>query len=369
MNTSQQQGPWKETVALALPYLPLADLPTPVEAHPDVAAAYGMAGMFVKRDDRTHAYYGGNKVRKLGFLLAHAKKDGYRAVMTFGGAGSNHALATALFARELGMGALLVLGPQYNSRHVRENLLCDLLVEAELHPSPWRDTVRTAARAAHEALRRDGRLPYMIPSGGSSALGMAGYVNAAFELRRQVDEGQLHEPDVIYVASGTMGTCAGLALGLCAAGMKTQVMAVRVTTPPYTSLEHARTLFSAANGLLRQADHAFPLLDWEADRLVIREEFFGVEYALFTPEGMVARRRAREDMGLQLEGTYTGKTFAALLADAEAGWLAGKNVLFWNTYAGDDTPLARAAAAQDWHALPETLYQYFTEPLQPLDKD
>lgn len=356
-------------MALALPYLPLAALPTPVEAHPEVAAAYGMAGMFVKRDDRTHACYGGNKVRKLGFLLAHAKRNGYRAVMTFGGAGSNHALATALFARELDMRALLVLGPQYNSRHVRENLLCDLLVEAELHPCPWRDTARTAARAAHKALRQDGRLPYMIPPGGSSPLGMAGYVNAAFELRRQVDAGLLSEPDVIYVASGTMGTCAGLALGLCAAGMKAQVMAVRVTTPPYTSLEHARTLFSAANGLLHQADPAFPLLDWEVDRLVIREEFFGAEYALFTPEGMAARRRAREEMGLQLEGTYTGKTFAALLADADAGRLAGKSVLFWNTYAGDDTPLARAAAAQDWHALPETLHPYFTEPLQPLDQD
>ena len=88
MNTPEQQNAREETtVALALPYLPLAALPTPVEAHPEVAAAYGMAGMFVKRDDRTHACYGGNKVRKLGFLLAHAKRNGNRAVMTFGGAG------------------------------------------------------------------------------------------------------------------------------------------------------------------------------------------------------------------------------------------------------------------------------------------
>lgn len=354
---------------LGLPYQPLAALPTPVEEYEALARAYGMRSFQVKRDDKTHPYYGGNKVRKLGFLLAHARQNGYRSVMTFGGAGSNHALATALFARDLDMRALLVLGPQYNSRHVRANLLADLKTDADLFPCEWKDTASTATHAIHAAWKRDGKPPYVIPSGGSSPLGTIGYVNAALELRRQVDGGLLPEPDMIYVASGTMGTCIGLALGLRAAGLNTRVMAVRVTTSPYTSLERARRLFTAANRMLHQRDDAFPLFPWDDTRFTIRDEFFGGEYALFTPESMAAVRQAREQLEMELEGTYTGKAFAALLYDAAEGRLAGKNVLFWDTYAGDDTSLSIAAADGDWRALPAALHRYFTEPVQPLDAE
>lgn len=352
---------------LNMPYLPLASLPTPVECNDAFADAYGMTSFHIKRDDRTHVCYGGNKVRKLGFLFAYAREKGYRSVMTFGAAGSNHALATALFARELGMEALLVLGPQHNSRHVRANLLADLKTKAGLFPCEWQDTARVASHAIHAAWKRIGKLPYIIPSGGSSPLGTAGYVNAAFELRRQVEEALLPEPDLIYIASGTMGTAIGLALGLRAATMKTRVMAVRVTAPPYTGIERARRLFQAVNRLLSAHDPAFPAFDWDDTRFTIRDDFFGAEYALFTPESVAAVRQARDKLGMQLEGTYTGKTFAALLADAATGTLKNKRVLFWNTYAGDDTPLNTSAEDENWRALPEPLHRYFTEPVQPLD--
>ncbi len=354
---------------LGMSYLPLASLPTPVENQADFAREYGMGAFHVKRDDRTHPYYGGNKVRKLGFLLAYAKQKGYQSVMTFGGAGSNHALATAMFAQELGMRALLVLGPQHNSRHVRANLLSALKTNAVLYPCAWKDTARTAANAIREAWKSDSMPPYVIPSGGSSPLGTAGYVNAALELNRDVRKGMLPEPDILYVASGTMGTCIGLVLGMALAGMKTQVMGVRVTTAPYTSLERARTLFHAANFLLHQHDADVPLLSWDDSRFSLRDDFFGDEYALFTPEGVTAVQYARQHLALQLEGTYTGKTFAAVCADAAARKLAGKNVVFWNTYAGDDTPLSVSAAAGDWRTLPAPLHRYFEEPLQPLDAD
>ncbi len=352
---------------LGMPYLSLAALPTPVESHADFAKAHGMGAFYIKRDDRTHPYYGGNKVRKLGFLLAHAKQNGYPTVMTFGGAGSNHALATALFAQKLGMRALLVLGPQHNSRHVGANLLASLKTNATLFPCDWKDTSATAARAVHLAWKADGMPPFIIPSGGSSPLGTLGYVNAALELHRQVQEGILPVPDLLYVTSGTMGTCVGLTLGLRLAGMNTRVMGVRVTKAPYTSLERAKTLFKTTNLLLQQGDHAISLFPWEEARFSLRDDFFGGDYALFTPEGVAAVQCARQEVALQLEGTYTGKTFAALLADAATGRLAGKNVLFWNTYAGDDTSLSRSAEKGDWHDLPEPLHRYFAEPVQPLD--
>jgi len=355
----------------AISHVSLGSLPTPVERLQTLEQVLGVSDtrLYVKRDDLSGRPYGGNKVRKLEFLLARAAQQGYKEVLTFGGAGSNHALATAFFAQKLGMRGLLVLGPQHNSRHVRANLLSALQTTASLYPCAWKDTVRTAAHAFHEAWQADGVPPYVIPSGGSSLLGALGYVNAAFELQRQVREGILPEPDVLYVASGTMGTCIGLVVGLRLVSMKTRIVGVRVTTAPYTSLERAQALFQSTNLLLHRNDPDIPLLPWDESNFTLRDDFFGDEYALFTPEGMAAVRYARHDLGLQLEGTYTGKTFAALLADADAGNLAGKQVLFWNTYAGDDTALSASAAGGDWHRLPEPLHRYFEEPFQPLDSD
>src|SRR5690606_22015855 len=102
--------------------------------------------------------------------------------------------------------------------------------------------------------RREGRFPQVIPPGGSSPIGCCGFVNAAFELKAQVEAGLMPAPDELYVASGTMGTCIGLLLGLRAAGMKTRVQAVRVTDPPYTSEEKGRKLYAATQALLREGD-------------------------------------------------------------------------------------------------------------------
>ena len=351
----------------AMPCIELAELPTPVMPLPWLCDNAATASAHVKQDDLTSPVYGGNKVRKLALLLGAARARGARSVITFGGAGSNHALATALFAAGLGMRCRSILGPQHNAHSVRRNLLAALRAGAMLCPCAWRDTARETRRRFFEAADEDGAFPSVIPPGGSSPLGAVGFVDAAFELRAQVDAGVLPEPHIIYVASGTMGTCVGLALGLTAAGMATRVEAVRVTTDPYTGMAHARALFRACNRLLREADPGFPDCPFPEDRFRIREEFFGGEYALYTDASVTAVRRAREHGGIRLEGTYTGKTFAALLHDADSGALRGKQVLFWNTHNSRDT--AALGAGADWHDLPPALHRYFEEPVQPLDTE
>ncbi len=351
----------------AMPCIDLAELPTPVEPLPSFCAETGAASVHVKRDDLTSPVYGGNKVRKLALLLGAAQARGARSVITFGGAGSNHALATAIFAARLGMRCRSILGPQHNAHSVRHNLLAALHAGAILCPCAWRDTAQETRRRFFGAAEEEGAFPSVIPPGGSSPLGAVGFVDAAFELRDQVRTGVLPEPHYIYVASGTMGTCVGLALGLAAAGMPTRVEAVRVTTNPYTGMTHAQALFRACNRLLREADPDFPECPFPEDRFHIRDEFFGGEYALYTQASVEAVRRAREDGGIRLEGTYTGKTFAALLHDADARALRGKNILFWNTHNSRDT--AALGADADWHDLPPALHRYFEEPVQPLDKE
>lgn len=343
-----------------IPHQSLAELPTPVEEMAALTARAGAEAVYVKRDDQSGRLYGGNKVRKLEFLLGAALAEKRPAVVTFGAAGSNHALATAIYAREVGLRAVLMLGPQHPTPRVCRNLLRDFVAEAEMHDVPF-EPGPTGGRLA-EVFRRykaaSGAYPLVIPPGGSSPVGALGFVNAGFELAEQVRQGVLKEPDVVYCASGTMGTCVGLVLGLHAAGLRTRVEAVRVTPPPFTWEPRAPMLFSEMNRILLQADPEFPRFDYPEGKITFRHEFFGEGYGVDSKAGTAAEAFAEETHGLHLEGTYTAKTFAAALADADAGRLKAHTALFWNTYNGVDfTP---AIQDVDYRRLPAPFHRYFT---------
>lgn len=348
-----------------LPTVELGAWPTPVQPADAAALPGPCGGLWFKRDDVCAQPYGGNKVRKLEFLLAEALARGHESVFTFGVAGSNHALATAIYAERVGLDARLLLTPQSNSSFVGRNLLMGRWVGAEhLHCG---SETEARHRARLLALRGPGGRPgaFPIPGGGSSPLGTVGFVNAGLELAAQVRAGLLPAPDVIYLALGTMGTAAGLALGLAAAGLPTRLALVRVVRADIASPRRMRALYHGAARLLHHADPRFPLVPLDRSRIELRHDFIGPGYARFTPEGMAALARAREAFGIKLEGTYTGKAFAALLADLESRRLAGRKVLFWNTY--NSHPLPAAALAQDYRALPTPFHRYFETPYQPLD--
>lgn len=353
-------------LADTLPWRPLGEWPTPVQAADAEFTADACAGLWLKRDDRCAEPYGGNKVRKLEFLLADALEQGCREVFTFGVAGSNHALATAVYAAALGLESRLLLTPQSNSSFVGRNLRMGRWAGARQVHCPTEAAARNAARAL-ELRHGPYPAPYRVPGGGSSPLGVIGFVNAGLELAAQVRAGVLPAPDVIYVALGTMGTAAGLALGLAAAGLKTRLALVRVVREDIASPRRFRNLYHGAARLLHRADPRFPLLPLERGRIELCHEFIGPGYARFTAAGMAALREARAAFGIGLEGTYTGKAFAALLADLRAGRLAGQHAVFWNTYNGQ--PLPAAALALDYRALPTPFHRYFETPFQPLDPE
>ena len=352
-----------------LPHVPLGEFPTPVQRLERLERSLGASApaLYIKRDDVSGKTYGGNKVRKLEFLLAAALRQGRKQVLTFGAAGSNHALATALYARQLGLECVSMLVPQPNARSVRRNLLRGYQAGAELHLAPG---MLAAACATIWQLGRHGaserQFPCLIPPGGSSPVGMAGFVNAGLELRAQIDAGQIPEPDYLYAASGTMGTVIGLLLGLKVAGLRSKMIAVRVTAPQFSSMRKARRLFAATNTLLHRADPLFPEIDFPESDFEFRHEFYGRMYALYTEAGMQAVQRLHEEEGIKLEGAYTGKTFAAVLADTADGRLRGKTVLFWDTCNSRD--FGDEIADLDYHALPKAFHRYFEEEVQPLDR-
>lgn len=353
-------------LAEKIPYESFPMLPSPAHRLNGLSSE-AAAELYIKCDDAIGARYGGNKVRKLGFLLASARKDGVDTVLTFGAAGSNHALATAIYAREMGLRSISMMVPQPVAHSVRKNLLRGLAAGVEFHHYGGLSAVAmgTALVFAGRAARMAG-FPRVIPTGGSSPVGILGFVNAAFELRDQVEAAIVPLPDAIYVASGTMGSAIGLLLGTQLAGLRIRIESVRVTAGKFTSMERGRQLFAGTNQLLHEAEPDIPLLQFPEERFTIREGFLGPQYALYTEEGMAAVRLAKALDHVTLEGTYTGKAMACLLDDARTGKLAGKRALFWNTYNSVD--FADEIADLNYHNLPEAFHRYFEEEVQPLDR-
>jgi D-cysteine desulfhydrase len=298
--------------------------------------------------------------------------------MTFGCAGSNHATATAIYARQLGLRSISMLLPQPNAYSVRRNLLMGYLLGAELHHYQNLESLRSGVRyqlnrhaAASAAGRQEaasgmGRGPEMIPVGGSSALGALGYVNAAIELHNQIRAGALPEPDRLYVATGTMGTAAGLVLGLRLMGLKTRVTLVRVTDPRYANAAGILELLHRTAAMLHAQDPSFPALEFAERDIDLRHDFYGEQYGLYTRQSMAAVQLLDDTQGIHIEGTYTGKTCAALIHDAKKGRLKGKVTLFWNTYNSRD--FSDRIAGLDYHDLPRAFHRYFEQDVQPLDK-
>ena len=326
-------------LAARVPWMSLGRFPTPA------ARVEGLVPpsveLWVKRDDLSASEYGGNKVRKLEFLLAEARARGKTRLLTVGGIGSHHVVATTIYGRRAGFDVAAVVFPQPVNEHVREQLAVDLAAGATLLPT--RGYAGVPFLIARERARRG---TYYIPGGGSSSTGTLGYVSAGIELARQIERGELERPDVIYVAFGSGSTAAGLLVGLAEIDPPIELCAVRVVDRVIVNATKARRLARAA---LRRLELRAPVRKL---RLRVEHDFFGGRYGRATPEAERAVAQAKA-VGLELEPTYTGKTVAALLAHARAGQLDGKRVLYWHTYSSADlAPLvARAPALAEWPPL------------------
>src|SRR3954451_15618656 len=205
-----------------LPHLVLSERPTPVR---ELAGL----GIWVKEDGSFGSGgWGGNKVRKLEWLIPDAKRRGRRSILTFRGLGTNWGLATALYAREHGLETALALVDQPVDDHVTAQLARLEASGARIHRTHTK--ARTVAALPWLLARnaRGGRPPYPLPAGGSSAVGALGYVEAALEIAAQVADGTLPEPAHAVVPVGTGGTAAGLALGLQIAGLRSRVVGIVV---------------------------------------------------------------------------------------------------------------------------------------------
>jgi D-cysteine desulfhydrase len=310
-------------LADTLPPLPLSERPTPVR---ELAGL----GVWVKEDSAFGSGgWGGNKVRKLEWLIPDAKRRGRRSILTFGGLGTNWGLATALYGREHGLGVALALVDQPIDEHVEAQLARLEASGARIHRTHTK--ARTVAMLPWLLARnsRGGRPPYLLPAGGSSAVGALGYVEAALEIAAQVEEGSLPEPAHAVVPVGTGGTAAGLALGFQLAGMRTRVVGVVVNDqlrldPPVVARLARRTA-----KLLERRGAQLGELRIDPEMLDLTRDQIGAGYGHRTEAAALAAALAAEE-GLALDPVYTAKAMAGLLA-LRAEDRLGDPVLFVHT--------------------------------------
>jgi D-cysteine desulfhydrase len=333
----------------------LASLPTPVSEHQKYATKHDLESFLIKQDDLTSSIYGGNKIRKLEFLLGEAISKGAKEVITFGSTGSNHALATALMAQRCGLMAHLVLMPQPISSYVKDNLKWDAVTNAVLHYTP--DYPKQLSYAKWLRWKRfflTGKFPYVIPVGGTCPLGCLGFVNAALEMDLQLASHAF--PDFIYAPFGSMGTCVGLAAGMALMRKKCKIIGVRVVPDIVANLPNAINLYKQIEALLNQAgiktDFA-PLTDY----LTIRDEFLGDGYGVITDESANALDTAKAQFDMHMDGTYGGKAFACVLQDIDKKAVEGKKVMFYQTKSSASYP--ESAKDVSYKTLPQAFHHIF----------
>ncbi len=307
----------------ALPRISLGFFPTPLHPLPNLSARLGGPTLWVKRDDQTGLATGGNKTRKLEFLVADALQQRADTLITVGAPQSNHARQTAAAAAKAGMKSALVLrGIPPADR--TGNILLDDLVGAEVFWAGTRSLDEVAAEVAEELTTR-GQRPYVIPLGGSNPIGAAGYAAAMLEFVEQARAGDLHF-DAIVFATSSGGTQSGLVLGAKLSGYTDRVLGISVD---HKADYLVPLLVDLANAT---AQHIGATFTFSAQDFDVNDHYLGGGYAVMGEPEREAIQLCAQTEGLLVDPVYTGRALAGLIDLIRAKEFTSKqNVLFWHT--------------------------------------
>lgn len=311
----------------------LAALPTPVESIPALGAH-----AWIKRDDISHPVYGGNKIRKLEFVLAEIRRKRARHVITFGATGTNAGIAASMVCREAGLPCTIITFPQPETATVQKNRkwLQQFGAHLQARSSLWQAVLNFYLHPAR--LRAD---TYFLFAGCSNPVSTFGYINAAFELRDQIAAGLCPEPADIVVAVSSASTLAGLNLGVALAGLKSRVHGIRVAAEklgPFAACTPGVVEKMQDDALRFMKEQDVNLTGFKAPAVRMEGAYFGAAYGQGTEKAAQAMRIMTQATGLPLESTYSGKAAAAFLDRLAT---ATQPVLFWNTFNSRPLPQER----------------------------
>ena len=311
------------------PRISLAHLPTPLEYLPNLSRTLGGPDIYIKRDDCTGLGTGGNKTRKLEFLMADAVENKADVVITHGAVQSNHARQTAAAAAKTGMGCSILLENRtgYTDRDYMEsgNVFLDRLFGAEVTHFPRDTDMDGAMEEKAEKLRSQGRTPYIIPGGGSNAIGALGYVNCAIETLTQANDIGLRI-DHFVTATGSAGTQAGLVVGLEATNSQIPLLGIGVRAPKAQQEDKVYQLACAT------VDHMGIPGCVARDKVIANCEYVGDGYGLPTKSMVDAVTLMAQQEAILMDPVYSGKGLAGLIDLIHRGeYTKGQNLVFLHT--------------------------------------
>ena len=313
-----------------LPRRTYTEFATPLEPLPRLSKALGGPEIWIKRDDQLGLAGGGNKTRKLEYVMAAALDAGAKAVMTVGAVQSNHCRLTLAAAKREGLECYLVIEERvrgsYSPQASGNNMLFHLLGVRRIFVSPFGADIKAAIGKARETVRREtGDDPYFIPGGASTSLGAAGYAAAMLELLGQCEEERLCF-DNLVVASGSGGTHGGLLAGKALFSFPGAILGVSTRHPTAVQKTHIESLARETLVFL-ESNAAIP-----AEWVNVADDWVGPGYSIPDERTIEAIRLFANEEGVLLDPVYTGKAAAGLIGMIRRGELAkGKRVLFWHT--------------------------------------
>ncbi len=312
----------------AIPRVDISHTPTPIEFAPRLSTSLN-CNLFFKRDDCTGLAGGGNKTRKLEYLIADALAKGADTLVTLGGLQSNHARQTAAAAAKFGLHCELVLedvvGTPKADYYLNGNILLDNILGAKIHRLAANADLASYAKILMSQLRQQGYKPYLVPIGGSDVIGSLGYVKCAMEIVQQIEQQSL-TIDQIVIATGSAGTQAGLLAGLIAAKSQIPVLGICVSK----SNEQQKALVT--NLLIDLLAYLELSPKFEQGIIQTNDEYFGEGYGISTPSMIDAVKRCASLEGILIDPVYTGKAMAGLIDLIETNAIAAQsNQLFIHT--------------------------------------
>jgi D-cysteine desulfhydrase family pyridoxal phosphate-dependent enzyme len=303
-----------------IPRLHFAHLPTPIEPMPRLTAALSGPRLLVKRDDQTGLAFGGNKTRKLEFLVAEAQGRGARTLITAGAVQSNHCRQTAAAAARFGFDCTLVLSGEPPAQ-ASANLLLDRLFGARIVWAGAREQRDRVLAGTFERAQADGKQPYLVPYGGSSPTGALGY---AFAVEEFMSQGV--DADWFVFASSSGGTQAGLALGARIFGYRGKVLGISIDEAQRALQEHVAALASETSERLG------PRIQFAPDEVLVDAGYCAAGYGVLTAAEREAIQLFAKYEGLLLDPVYTGRAAAGMIDLVRKGFFKkNETVLFWHT--------------------------------------
>jgi D-cysteine desulfhydrase len=303
--------------------LHFAHLPTPIEELPRLSDLLGGPRLFVKRDDQTGLAFGGNKTRKLEFLVAEAMEQGARTLISGGALQSNHCRQTAAAAARFGLECILVLNGEMPDKP-SANLLLDQLFGAEIVAIPDRSERDRMLQETFDNAKAKGRKPYLVPYGGSSPTGAVGYAFAMEEFMKQ----NIHA-DWIVFGTSSGGTHAGLVLGQRVFGFKGKVLGISIDEPEDWLMNHVSKLASDASEKLGER------IEFDPAEVSANADYCKAGYGVLTEAEREAVSLFAKYEGLLLDPVYTGRAAAGMIDLIREGFFKkDETVLFWHTGGG-----------------------------------